>query len=223
MLPVSHLCMLSSTEWPFLIICCLIFLLLCILMCLTLWISLLCFVHFNCLEILIEIVKKKEMKENMIVYFLQPQGWMFVSVFLLESIRGRADVGEESSQRWSEVNTTIYSGCWKTNRKHWFYHLHRPPESSLQLMFTWHKINSILDRRLLLCISFATLAPVYVCLWPVPTPNFPHHIQSRPANGQLHYSQYLKSPLMRFPAVCSSVSSESQSFKCSCADCGCRW
>lgn len=53
------------------------------------------FCVFYCLEILIEIVKKRPI----VFVYLQPQGWMFVSVFLLESIRGRADVGEESSQR----------------------------------------------------------------------------------------------------------------------------
>lgn len=96
-------------------------------------------------------------------------------------------------------------------------------QSSPWLMFTRQEVNSTLDCGLLLCISFAAVPLVYVRLWPVPAPNFPHHIQSRPANGQLHYSQYLKSPLMCFLAVWSLVSSESQSFKCSCADCGCRW
>lgn len=96
-------------------------------------------------------------------------------------------------------------------------------QSSPWLMFTRHEVNSTLDCRLLLCISFAVVPLVYVRLWPVSAPNFPHHIQNRPANGQLHYSQYLKSPLMCFLVVWSLVSSESQSSKCSCADCGCRW
>lgn len=33
------------------------------------------------------------------ICYFQPQGRLFVSVFVLESIKGRADVGEESSQR----------------------------------------------------------------------------------------------------------------------------
>lgn len=107
--------------------------------------------------------------------------------------------------------------------QHIDYIIFTDTQSSLWLMFTWHEVNSALDCRLLLCISFEAVPPVYAHLWPVPTPNFPHHIQSRAANGQLHYSQYLKSPLMCFPLVWSLVSSESQSFKCSCADWGCRW
>lgn len=95
---------------------------------------------------------------------------------------------------------------------------------SARSLFTPQPVNSaVVECRAPLCISFTACPLVYVHPWPVPAHNFPHHIQSRAANGQLHYVQYLKSPLLCFPPVRSSVSSESQSFKCSCADCGCRW
>lgn len=42
-------------------------------------------------------LKKVRVKK---VFYFQPQGRLFVSVFVLESLKGRADVGEESSQRW---------------------------------------------------------------------------------------------------------------------------
>lgn len=138
---------------------------------------------------------------------------------LRESIRGRAERAVRGDRRERHNILRLLENKQKTL----IFIICTDTRSSLWLMFTWHKINSILERRLGLCISFAAMPSVYVCLWPVPAPNFPHHIQSRPANGQLHYSQYLKSPLMHYPAVWSSVSSESPSFKCSCADCGCRW
>lgn len=141
-----------------------------------------------------------------------------VSFCVLCLLRGGPMLGEASRQRWNKRNTTIHSSSWKTNTKHWLYHLYRHPKLTAVWCLPDTKVNSASDCTL--CISFCRpCPPVYVRLWPVPAPNFHHHIQSRPANGQLHYSQYLKSPLVCFQPVCSSVSSESRSFKCSCADC----
>lgn len=58
---------------------------------------------------------------------------------------------------------------------------------------------------------------------PLPPSNFCHHIQIRPANGQLHYGQCFKSPLARCSAGGRLVSPESSAFKFDSGDCSCRW
>lgn len=162
-------------------------------------------------------------KSHIKLCYFHPHGSLFVSVPVSEPVYRRGLMLGKRAVRGDKEGAPQYTLAAGKQTQNIDYIIFTDTQSSPQLMFTRREVNSAPDHRLMLCISFAAAPRRYVRLWPVSAPNFPHHIQSRPGNGQLHYSQYLKSPLMCFLAVRRSVSSESQSFKCSCADCGCRW
>lgn len=74
-----------------------------------------------------------------------------------------AEVLGKRAVRGDKKVTPQYTRAAGKQTQHIDYIIFTDTQSSLRLMFTWHEVNSTLDCRLLLCISFEAV-PQYTCI-----------------------------------------------------------